>query len=122
MGCKQGCAAPSNWLRRARACAAGGRGREIPGASGREPWNVHRSKRKPPDPLVALFSTLFRLDVMKAPGGGCATMPEQPNADLEIFAGALECATPDERAAYLASACGGDAELRTRVEALLQAH
>jgi serine/threonine protein kinase len=49
-------------------------------------------------------------------------MPEQRNADREIFAGAMECATPEERVAYLASACGGDAELRARVEALLQAH
>ena len=49
-------------------------------------------------------------------------MPKEPNPDREIFAGAMECATPEERAAYLASACGGDAELRARVEALLQAH
>jgi serine/threonine protein kinase/tetratricopeptide (TPR) repeat protein len=49
-------------------------------------------------------------------------MGKEPNADREIFAGALECASPDARAAYLDSACGGDAELRARVEALLQAH
>jgi hypothetical protein len=39
-----------------------------------------------------------------------------------IFAAALEKATPAERAAYLEGACGGDAELRRRVEVLLRAH
>src|SRR5215470_15328433 len=36
-----------------------------------------------------------------------------------IFAAALEKSTPAERAAYLDEACGGDAGLRQRVEALL---
>ena len=40
----------------------------------------------------------------------------------EIFADALEKATEAERAAYLAQACGNDAQLRQHVEALLQAH
>jgi serine/threonine protein kinase len=39
-----------------------------------------------------------------------------------IFVAALEKSTPSERAAYLESACGGDAEFRRRVEALLKAH
>ena len=44
-------------------------------------------------------------------------------ADAEsIFTGALEKATTAERAAYLDGACGSDAELRHRVEALLVAH
>ena len=40
----------------------------------------------------------------------------------EIFADALEKANAAERAAYLAEACGNDAQLRQHVEALLQAH
>src|SRR4051794_21550850 len=38
-----------------------------------------------------------------------------------IFFAALDKPTPAERAAYLADACGGDAELRRRVERLLAA-
>jgi serine/threonine protein kinase/predicted Zn-dependent protease len=40
----------------------------------------------------------------------------------DIFCDALEWASPTERAAYLDRACGDDAELRRRVERLLQAH
>ena len=39
-----------------------------------------------------------------------------------IFFAALEKKTAAERAAYLDEACGGDAELRLRVERLLEAH
>jgi tRNA A-37 threonylcarbamoyl transferase component Bud32 len=39
-----------------------------------------------------------------------------------IFLAALERATPAARAAYLEDACGGDAALRLRVDALLRAH
>src|SRR5262245_7377770 len=39
-----------------------------------------------------------------------------------IFETALEKTAPAERAAYLEAACGGDADLRGRVEALLRAH
>jgi hypothetical protein len=39
-----------------------------------------------------------------------------------IFAGALEHASPEERAAYLDGACAGDPALRARVEALLAVH
>jgi hypothetical protein len=48
-------------------------------------------------------------------------MNPQPDRIEAIFTAAL--ARPaEERAAYLDQACGGDAELRRRVEALLQAH
>src|SRR5262245_62992813 len=40
----------------------------------------------------------------------------------DIFCDALELASPAERAAYLDRACGGDADLRRRVERLLEAH
>src|SRR5262249_54800248 len=43
-------------------------------------------------------------------------------SEASIFAAVLEKATDDERAAYLAEACAGDAKLRRRVEALLRAH
>jgi WD40 repeat protein/serine/threonine protein kinase len=45
-----------------------------------------------------------------------------PNQDSEetIFEAARELATPEERAAYLAKACGGDARLRERIENMLR--
>ena len=49
-------------------------------------------------------------------------MGNQSNREIEIFNSALERATLTERAAYLDGACGGDAELRTRIEALIRAH
>src|SRR5215204_5377354 len=39
-----------------------------------------------------------------------------------VFDQAVEIAPPADRAAYLDGACGGDADLRTRVEDLLRAH
>src|SRR5262245_31490719 len=39
-----------------------------------------------------------------------------------IFSEALDLGSDEERLAYLNRACGGDADLRGRVEALLQAH
>ncbi len=48
-------------------------------------------------------------------------MTADPNRLESIFADALAKA-PTERAAYLAEACAGDADLRSRVEALLHAH
>jgi|SRR6185295_1069322 len=48
-------------------------------------------------------------------------MSESRQPDETIFEGAVELA-PDQRAAYLKEACGNDAELRQRVEALLKAH
>ena len=44
-----------------------------------------------------------------------------PHPEQEIFAAALACATPAERAAFLDARCGDDAALRRRVEALLAA-
>jgi serine/threonine-protein kinase len=38
-----------------------------------------------------------------------------------LFAAALELISPEERRAFLAEACSGDAALRARVEALLDA-
>ena len=46
---------------------------------------------------------------------------EKPNLRT-IFAEALEKETPEARAEYLEAACGGNAEFRGRVEALLSAH
>ena len=48
-------------------------------------------------------------------------MNDLPNRDVVIFTEAVQLPA-DERAAYLASACGGDAELRQKVEALLHTH
>src|SRR5262245_58324884 len=41
---------------------------------------------------------------------------------MSIFCEALEQASANERAAYLDSACGNDADLHARVEDLLRAH
>src|ERR1700731_2071419 len=50
-----------------------------------------------------------------------ATIPD-PKRIEAVFAAVLEKATAAERAAYLDEACGGDAAVRQRVEALFQAH
>jgi hypothetical protein len=49
-------------------------------------------------------------------------MAEPPRAEEVIFLAAPEKATPEERTAYLDSACGGNAELRERLETLLRRH
>jgi len=50
-------------------------------------------------------------------------MTSNPNENVErIFSRAIEKASPRERDAYVASACGDDTELRDRVDALLAAH
>jgi len=49
-------------------------------------------------------------------------MPDKSKDAKEIFLAAVEKPAPDERAAFLDAACAGDAALRRRVEALLQAH
>src|SRR5262245_6489507 len=41
---------------------------------------------------------------------------------VTIFGQALECVSPEERAAYVERACQSDPALRARVEGLLQAH
>ena len=48
-------------------------------------------------------------------------MSDSPNRDVEIFTEALQLPR-DQRAAYLERACGGDDELRRKVEALLKGH
>jgi serine/threonine-protein kinase len=52
---------------------------------------------------------------------------EAPKADADehlmtVFSAALDCATAEQRAAYLDHACAGEPKLRQRVEALLRAH
>jgi serine/threonine protein kinase len=48
-------------------------------------------------------------------------MPHDRRGVKSIFDAAAEIAAPEERAAYLERCCGGDPELRKRVEALLRA-
>jgi serine/threonine protein kinase/Flp pilus assembly protein TadD len=47
--------------------------------------------------------------------------PPSPNREEAIFDGALQL-PPAHRAAYVDAACGADAELRSRVQVLLEAH
>jgi serine/threonine protein kinase len=49
-------------------------------------------------------------------------MPADPQRIQSVFLAALEVLDPAARAAVLARECGDDAELRQRVEVLLQAH
>jgi serine/threonine protein kinase len=49
-------------------------------------------------------------------------MEKRIPSEKEIFAEALRLSTPEERIAYLKNACGDDAQLRQRIEALLEAH
>jgi eukaryotic-like serine/threonine-protein kinase len=49
-------------------------------------------------------------------------MPADPQRIQSIFLAAIEAADPADRATLLARECGDDAELRQRVEVLLQAH
>ena len=49
-------------------------------------------------------------------------MPDEIRSIKDIFLAALNMPISDERQAYLASACGSDADLRQRVEALIKAH
>jgi len=48
-------------------------------------------------------------------------MSEPPNPEVAVFAAVLELPA-DQRGAYLAQACAGDADLRQQVEALLRVH
>ena len=48
-------------------------------------------------------------------------MPADPNRVRDVFLAAVEL-PPEQRPAFLAEACGGDAELRAEVERLLAAH
>src|SRR5436309_131790 len=48
--------------------------------------------------------------------------PENKAAIRDIFLKALETQSPSEREAYLQEACGSDAALRAKVEALLKSH
>ncbi len=49
-------------------------------------------------------------------------MPDPDPGLMTLFTEALERTDPADRAAYLERACGGDADLRRRVEVLLAAH
>ncbi len=49
-------------------------------------------------------------------------MNESSAQIVSIFGEALDCQSPEERAAYLDRVCGNNADLRAKIEALLQAH
>src|SRR5688572_25766376 len=49
-------------------------------------------------------------------------MTSSESAAEAIFSAALEKGSPEERIRYVADACSGDTELRSRVERLLEAH
>src|SRR5262249_49410324 len=63
--------------------------------------------------------SVLALGVELEPGAPMAT---DPNRVKEIFLGATELPDEAARVAYLDLACGGDAPLRERVEALLRSH
>jgi eukaryotic-like serine/threonine-protein kinase len=47
---------------------------------------------------------------------------DKPTSLRAIFSEALEIADPDERDRYLSEVCGGDAQLRQQIDALVKAH
>jgi eukaryotic-like serine/threonine-protein kinase len=49
-------------------------------------------------------------------------MAESLNRPKDVFLKAIDLASPDERAAFVAQACGSDDSLRKQVEAMLRAH
>ena len=49
-------------------------------------------------------------------------MSKADRHERDIFNKAIEIETPDERAAYVQSACGDDSDLIERISALLHAH
>ena len=53
---------------------------------------------------------------------GTPTMNDPNNQERSIFLKAIEFDSPAEQAAYLNEACGDDAELGQKIEALLKAH
>src|SRR3954447_14849965 len=87
-------------------------GREFRIAEG-EAW-LSTNDGRFPEPVFAFVS-----------GPGVTTvwcaMNNVPNREVEVFAAALQL-LPPERADYLKATCAGDAELRERVERLLEAH
>src|SRR5262245_47918957 len=50
------------------------------------------------------------------------TVSDQTNREKEIFDGALDCAHGGERQSYIEAACGTDAVLLARIQALLRAN
>src|SRR4051812_41693293 len=59
-------------------------------------------------------------DLVHGPAVYCGA-PIRPSIH-DIFCEAIEIAPPQDRAQYLSRACGDDAEVRARVEQLLDAH
>src|SRR5262245_23063829 len=49
-------------------------------------------------------------------------MADSSNRQRDIFLKALDLSSPEERAAFLAQACGADAALRRQIEVMLKAH
>src|SRR5262245_30755234 len=70
---------------------------------------------------MSLPATFVALSCARSKYRTRAMSEAAPSVDA-IFCAALEIASSDERAEYLVRACGGDAELKHRVEALLMAH
>src|SRR5262245_14083924 len=50
------------------------------------------------------------------------TMPIDPDQVQAVFLAAIECTDAGDRAIVLERECGGDTQLRERVEALLKVH
>src|SRR6516225_9147349 len=51
-----------------------------------------------------------------------ASMNDASPEVMSIFCAAVERPTPEERAAFVAEACGQNSELRARIDELLRAH
>src|SRR5262249_11823171 len=76
--------------------------------------------RKKPAPACRNPAPNGALIVDRCVQGGVMADPESKLRELSSKA--LECHTADEQAAFLDQVCQGDAEVRARLEELLQAH
>src|SRR5262249_40250529 len=109
---------------RRRRPSAGGR-TPAPGSIGKSALRRRRlpaarrravKKKKKTEPIRPHISHWRRRFLIPFPQGARAMTEET------IFTAAREKQSPTERSAFLDEACGGDAALRQRVEALIEAH
>jgi tetratricopeptide (TPR) repeat protein len=73
-------------------------------------------------PVAARRISATNRALIAGTSAGCVSMNDSDRHIMSVFCEALGREVPQERAAYLDAACGQDADLRARVEALLRAH
>ena len=79
--------------------------------------SIHRIYRADFFENLPVSLGLFRLNLALESGG--KNMTSQQNAEEAIFKAAIRLKAPAEQAEYLDKACGDNAALRARIDALL---